>query len=183
MQPGFPAAVIADARDAAKALMRSGASDEDALIGDFAATALALAEQFTATALIARGFEAMLPVSGMWQALDAQPVTAITGVMGVPAEDAAFVLPVTDYAVDIAAEGTGWVRVLHPGAAGRVRVQFNAGLAPDWSGLPAPVAQGVAVLIAHLFEGQGTREPVPAAVTALWRPFRRMRMARAEYRA
>jgi hypothetical protein len=48
----------------------------------------------------------------------------------------------------------------------------------SWDALPPPVAQGVVLLIAHLFaDRDGTAAP-PAAVAALWRPWRRMRLLR-----
>ena len=58
--------------------------------------------------------------------------------------------------------------------AAAARVTFTAGIAADWNGLPAGLRQGVAMLAAHLFADRGATTPVPAAVTALWRPFRRM---------
>ena len=51
-------------------------------------------------------------------------------------------------------------------------------MADDENGVPEPIRQGVLRLVAHLFtvrDGDGG-EP-PAAVTALWRPYRRMRLA------
>src|SRR3546814_10878034 len=80
------------------------------------------------------------------------PVSAITGVTGVPAEGAAFALPIGAYGVDIDGNGDGWVRVTAPGAAGRVDVTFMAGLAPDWAGLPEGIRQGVVRLAAHRSE-------------------------------
>ena len=91
------------------------------------------------------------------------------------ADGAAFALAADAYAIDIDAGGQGWLRVLAPGAAGRARVTYQAGLAADWAGVPAPLAQGVVLLAAHLFSG-AAGEP-PAAVTALWRPWRRLRLA------
>lgn len=43
-----------------------------------------------------------------------------------------------------------------------------------WQAIPAPVAHGMVVLAAHLFENRGRDEEPPAAVAALWRPYRRM---------
>lgn len=174
--PGFPATVTAAARDAARAQIRSGYSGEDAVIDTLAASALALAEAFLGQVLIVREFRAVLPVDSCWAVLPAEPVTAISAVEGLPAEGAAFAMPVGDYALDIDARGQGWVRVQNGGAAGRVRVTFTAGLAADWDGLPAPIRQGVLLLIAHLFDDRTAAGAPPAAVTALWRPWRRVRI-------
>jgi hypothetical protein len=60
----------------------------------------------------------------------------------------------------------------------RVRVTGTAGIADGENDVPEPIRQGVLRLVAHLFtdrDGDGG-EP-PAAVTALWRPYRRLRLA------
>ena len=41
----------------------------------------------------------------------------------------------------------------------------------------APVAQGVAMLAAHLFDHRESDAVPPAAVAALWRPYRRLRLS------
>lgn len=44
----------------------------------------------------------------------------------------------------------------------------------DWAAVPPPVAHGMVVLAAHLFENRGRGDLPPAAVAALWRPYRRL---------
>jgi uncharacterized phiE125 gp8 family phage protein len=181
MSPGFPPAVIAAARDAAKAHLRMAGTSEDEGVAGAAASALALAEAFTARAWIERGWTGVLGGGAGWQRLETAPVRAILGVEALAADGSASALPVGGYAVDIDGDGEGWVRVSAP--AGRVRVTYRAGAAADWDTLPAPVAQGVVLLAAHLLGGRAGAEPPPAAVSALWRPWRRMRLAGAEARA
>jgi uncharacterized phiE125 gp8 family phage protein len=177
--PPLPAAVLEAARDAAKAQLRSMTDAEDGLIERLAATALSVAEAFTGRIWIAReDWRDTLPAVPMWQMLGAAPVTAITSVEGVPAEGAAFALAADAYAIDIDAEGCGWVRVRSAGAAGRIRVTYRAGLVEDWDVLPPTIALGTALLTAHLFEGRGDDTP-PAAVSALWGPWRRLRLREA----
>jgi uncharacterized phiE125 gp8 family phage protein len=72
------------------------------------------------------------------------------------------------------------VKVLRAGTAARVAVRFTAGLAADWSGLPDGLRQGVLRLAAAQYRERETDGPPPgppAAVAALWRPWRRMRLA------
>lgn len=177
--PPFPAAALEAARDAAKAQLRVAGDNEDALIERYAAMALALCEAFTGRATITREWQDVLPVSRAWQAIGICGVSAIAAVTGLSADGDTFAFAAEAYAVDLDAEGLGWVRVLAPGAAGRVRVTCVAGMAETWADLPAPLAQGVTLLIAHLFEARDGASP-PAAVSALWRPWRRLRLARAE---
>lgn len=65
-------------------------------------------------------------------------------------------------------------------SAGALRVQVSgmAGLASDENDVPEAIRQGVLRLVAHLFTARdGDDAEPPAAVTALWRPYRRMRLA------
>lgn len=176
----FPAPVIESARDAAKTHLRIATDGEDALIESLAASALALGEAFTGTAWIAREWTDTMPVSRAWQRIGIAPVTAITGVEGLPADGAAFALAGDAYAVDLDASGDGWVRTTAPGAAGRIRVTLSAGAAVGWGDLPPPLAQGTVLLIAHLFDHREKDTAPPAAVSALWRPWRRMRLSTGE---
>ena len=174
LAPPFPAAVIAAARDAAKLHLRVTGTAEDALLETHVATALALGEAFTGKALIVRAWEETLPAHGAWQRLPVAPVTAIHSVEGLSAAGNAFVLPAEAYGVDIDAAGEGWVRGSPAIAAGRIRIGYSAGLAPDWAALPAPLAQGVVLLATHFFEARASGGAPPAAVAALWRPWRRV---------
>jgi len=175
MAPGFPAQVIVDARAAAKDYARLSIGDEDGVIDALARAALTMAEAFLCTALIVRPHRAVLPVRPGWRLLPATPVTAIGTVAGLGADGAAITLPAVGYAVDIDSAGDGWVRVDDAAGASRIAIDFTAGLSADWAGLPAPITQGVVRLIGHLqAEREGAAGPAPAAVTALWRPFRRV---------
>lgn len=174
--PGELAVSIAEA----KAFLRIEADAEDALIAGLVRSATEMCERFTGLTLIAREMEDVLPVMGEWRRLEATPVRAIEVVAGLPADGASFALPVDAYAIDIDAGGDGWVRVARPGAAGRVRVTYAAGMAEDWNGVPEALRCGIVRLVAHLFTHRDGRDDAgpPAAVTALWRPWRRMRLGR-----
>lgn len=174
---GIPAGVIAEAVTAAKAWLRVVGDEEAAVLARVCGTAIHLAEAFLGGAVVARTFEDVLGAGGGWQRLRMAPVMAIAGVTGLPAEGAPFVLPVGAYAIDIDGDGIGWVRIGAPGTAGRVAVSYTAGIAGDWAGVPVPIAQGIAMLVAHLFDRRGDEAAPPAAVAALWRPYRRMRLA------
>ena len=163
-------AALAEAVAAVKAYARISGTGEDAVLADMVGSAAALCEAFVGQWLIARNGSQVLAASGGWQRLSATPVAAIMGVEPL-AGDA--------YEVDIDASGDGWVRVL-TGDVAQVRVLFRAGLAADWGGLPEALRQGVVRLAAHLYAARdsGSGEGPPAAVTALWRPFRRMHFGR-----
>ena len=171
-----PPDVVAAAAAAAGAYLRREGEEEAALLRQLAATAVGVAEAFVGRALVVRGHEDALSPAPGWQALAAMPVTAIAGATALPALGEPFVLGGGGYQVDIDAEGVGWVRIVDAGGAGRVAVAYGAGLASGWDALPPAVAQGVVMLVAHLFENRGEDRAPPAAVAALWRPWRRMRL-------
>lgn len=128
--------------------------------------------------MIARPFQSDVPASCAWQRLTVTPVRSIDEVDQVDSNGLATPLASDAFAVDIDGTGDGWVRMPRPGVVRRVRVSGTAGMADDENGVPEPIRQGVLRLVAHLFtdrDGDGG-EP-PAAVTALWRPYRRLRLA------
>ncbi|USI71469.1 head-tail connector protein [Sphingomonas morindae] len=163
----------AEALVQAKAYLRIEDAAEDGLLAGLVGSALALCERFTGVALLAREQEARLDgAEPGWQRLPATPVAAIAAPrLGGQA------LAAADYATDIDAAGDGWVR-LRSAQPGVVTVRFTAGLASGWPGLPAPLRQGVVRLAAHLHAHRDEAEAAapPAAVAALWRPWRRMRL-------
>ena len=177
VETGAPGAAVS-AIEEAKAYLRIEDENEDALIAGLIRAATGLCEAFIGQVLIARGFSETIAARADWQRLGRTPVRAISGVEGLPAEGAAFALPVDAYGVDVDANGDGWVRVLRPGVAGRAVVAFEAGIAVDWNGVPEPVRQGIVRLFAHLFTHRDVEDGSgpPAVVAALWRPWRRMRL-------
>lgn len=152
---------------------------EDASLTALLAAALEACEAFTGTMPIAQTVEEILPVRRDWQPLATRPVQAVTGMDGIPAEGPRFALVADAFEIDIDADGTGRIRVARPGAAGRVAVRSLAGLAPGWGSLPDGLRHGILRLAAHLYrERDGAAwDMLPAAITALWRPWRRMRLA------
>lgn len=174
---GSGAAIGPAAVAEAKAYLRIGHDEEDALVARLVASAAGLCETFTGRTLIARTVREVVRPTGAWQRLGATPVRAIGAVAVEEAGGGARPLAVDAYAVDVDSNGDGWVRIGR-GAGDRARVDYEAGMAGDWEALPEPLRQGVARLAAHFYMNRDADgDGVPAAVTALWRPWRRMRLA------
>jgi uncharacterized phiE125 gp8 family phage protein len=162
----------------AQAYVRIETGEEEPLVAGLIRTASALCEAFINQIVVARPFEQDLPASGAWERLSVTPVRSITEVASVDTLGATNPLASDAYSIDIDFAGDGWVRLSSGIPEGRVRVVGTAGIADNENGVPEPIRQGVLRLVAHLFtvrDGEGG-EP-PAAVTALWRPYRRMRLA------
>ena len=162
----------------AKAHLRLEGDDEDALIGRLIAAAISVCEGFTGTQLLTRTAQESIPIGNEWRRLSLTPIQAITAVTGLASDGTGYALAGDAYGADIDGNGDGWVRVTHPGTARRFTVTFTAGRAGAWSDLPEALRQGVIRLAAHLYTHRDAADDSgpPAAVTALWRPWRRMRL-------
>ncbi len=155
-----------------KAALRLDRDDEDALLAGHIRAASALCEAFVGSWLFERGGSETLRRDLVWQRLTTAPVTAISGVS---ADGGA--LAAGAFETDIDAGGQGWVRLVGLPAQS-ASVSFRAGIAPDWKGLPEGLRAGIVRLVTHLYTHRDAADagPPPAAVAALWRPWRRMRL-------
>lgn len=152
---------------------------EDAALGALLNAALESCEAFTGIMPIECECEEILPVSSGWMRLETRPVHAITGLEAILADGPRVAMAAHAYAVEIAADGAGLVRILDPGLAARVAIRFASGLASGWNALPDGLRHGVVRLAAHHYrqrEGGGGEAHPPAAVAALWRSWRRLRL-------
>lgn len=167
----------ASAAEEAKAYLRIVGDAEDALMERLMRSAAELCERFTGQVLVARSFTQVLKVDAAWTRLAATPVRAISGVEALPQGGSPHVLGAADYSIDIDGNGDGWVRLASADRK-RLRVTFEVGVAAEWSGVPEALRQGALRLAAHLYTHRDAAHDAgpPAAVTALWRPWRRMRL-------
>jgi uncharacterized phiE125 gp8 family phage protein len=162
----------------AQAYVRIETGEEEAVLAGLIRTASAVCEEFLNRIVIARDFEVDVPACGSWERLPLTPVRSIAVVETVDAGGIATALPSSSYAVDIDSSGDGWVRLCEAQDVSRLRVSGNAGIATSENEVPEPIRQGVLRLVAHLFTSRdGPGGDPPAAVTALWRPYRRLRLA------
>jgi len=169
-----PAVTLAEAQ----AFLRLETGQEEALLAGLIRSASALCEAFLNQVVMARDFTVDVVAGSAWTRLPVTPVREIGAVERIDAGGVAAALPPASFAIDVDVSGDGWVRLTDPSHAGRLRVSGRAGMADDANGIAEPIRHGVLRLVGHLFtarDGEGG-EP-PAAVTALWRPYRRMRLA------
>lgn len=162
-----PGAALEAAVPALRAELRLDGEAADGELARCLRAAAALCEAHTGTALIERELVEIVEAGGRWAVLAKTPVRSIGGV----AELGGAVLPSAAYRLGIGGDGTGAVR-----AAGTVRVTYRAGLAADWRQLPEPLALGLVRLAGHLWTVRDGGAAPPAAVAALWSPWRRMRL-------
>lgn len=161
-----------------KAYLRLEGAHEDALLAGLARTATALCEAFTGLALLERPVVEQLAADGQWRRLARAPVVAVDGVDLLAGDGSATPLDAAQWALEHGEGGEVRVRVSGQPAGARARVRYRAGMAPDWNAIPEPLRQGITRLVAHLHAHRDAADggAPPAAVAALWRPWRRMRL-------
>ncbi|RJY09689.1 head-tail connector protein [Aurantiacibacter aquimixticola] len=174
-----PPVLAADALDELKRWLAITTTRDDASLEALLRAALDTCEAFTRIMPLEAECEEVLPAMRGWQSLVATPVQAITAMEAITSDSARTPLDPGQYLLDIAADGCGRVHLLASPAVSRVSVRFTAGLAPDWAGLPEGIRHGVLRLAAHHYRqrNEGGGQAPPAAVVALWQPWRRMRVA------
>lgn len=163
----------------AQAFVRIETGEEEALLAGMVRSASGLCEAFLNQVVVAREFAVEVPARAAWTRLPVTPVLSIVTVEGVRIDGTAAALSASDFAVDVDSNGDGWVRRIGGPDVVRLRVSGRAGMAGDSNAVPEPIRHGVLRLVAHLFASRddSVGGEVPAAVTALWRPYRRMRLA------
>jgi uncharacterized phiE125 gp8 family phage protein len=162
-----------------KAFLRITVSDEDALLAGLVRAAAELCEAFTGRALLDRAVEEQIAAATVRTRLAIGPVRVIESVALIDEAGAATALDEDAYAAEIDAGGEGWVRLRSASAARRLLVIYRAGMAEDWNGVPEMLRHGILRLAAqyYLRRAEEGEMEVPAAVTALWRPWRRLRLS------
>jgi uncharacterized phiE125 gp8 family phage protein len=182
----------------AQAFARIETDDEEALLAGLIRTASGLCEAFIGQIVIAREFQTSVPATSDWQRLSVTPVRSIDLVETVANDGSRMAMAADGFALDIDSNGDGWVRLTRvplPELSaiaelmaedrimpeylrqGYVSVSGTAGIALTENDVPEPIRQGVLRLVASLFAVRdGDGGDIPAAVTALWRPYRRMRL-------
>lgn len=152
---------------------------DDAELGALLAAALEVCEGFTGQVPIVSGCEDVLAAHLWWQTLSARPVQAITGVSALALDGTRRALGVADSMIDLDADGSGRVRLWAPISETRIVVSYSAGMATQWEQVPEGIRQGVIRLAAFQHRERESDRPAPvppAAVAALWRPWRRVHL-------
>ena len=152
---------------------------EDASLDTLLRAALETCEAFTRAMPLIAECEEIMAVCADWQKLETRPVQSISSVEGISTAGTRTTLPETAYEIDFRHDGTGWLRMLDPGLTDRVAVRFSAGMGATWASLPEGLRHGIVRLAAHQYRAREVADKAtlpPAAVVALWRPWRSMRL-------
>lgn len=159
----------------ARGWLRLGATIDDAVIAGLVRAATNICEAFIGQWLIVRASEAEAPLTAGRILLGARPVIAVDGVTLLSEDGTEYPLGAEAYRVTISRDGSARVVVFDPGDAARVRIAYRAGMAEGANGVPEAIRQGIVRMTQHLHDARdGTGAGPPAAIAALWQPWRRL---------
>jgi uncharacterized phiE125 gp8 family phage protein len=159
----------------ARGWLRMGTTADDAVVAQLIRAATDLCEAFIGQWLIVRAGQEAAALRAGAARLSARPVTAVDGVTLILPDGAEIALGEAAYRVTIARDGTAHVAVHDAQGAGRARIAYRAGMAPNANAVPEAIRQGIVRMVQHLHEARGgAASAPPAAVVALWQPWRRL---------
>lgn len=156
----------------ARAWLRLGATDEDALVERLIEAATGICEAFTGQWLVVREGEEVVALRQGVARIVARPVAAVDAATLIEADGGEVVLDAADYRVEIAG-GSARVTVPDATADARIRIAYRAGLAAEAVEVPAAIRHGIVRMVQHLYQARDGEEAPPAAIAALWQPWRR----------
>ncbi len=174
-----PAILPSIALDDLKSWLGITTSSDDAVLIALLHASLDLCEAFTGQMALEASCEEIINPSFDWQRIATRPVLALTGIEHLAVDGSRYPVPSQDYAFELDSDGSASVRLLRLGNSGRLAIRFSAGMTANWTHLPDGLRQGVLRLAAYHYRQRdeaGTRSTPPAAIAALWQPWRRMRL-------
>lgn len=152
--------------------------DEDDLLIDLLCASLAICEGFTGQAPIEQTIEETVPAIRGWHCLTSRPVRSVLSLESVAVDGTRTQLAADAFGTQIEANGTARIELKSESDAAFVAVSIRSGLATEWDGVPGALKQGMIRLAAFNYRDRETDRDAapPASVSALWRPWRVLRL-------
>ena len=153
--------------------------NEDETLGRLLDASLTICEAFTGKAPLRQTVEEIVPLTGDWQELVSRPVQSVSGAALIAADGTSEAFAAPAEAIEWRIGASACVRLRRTFEGQALALQLVVGIAADWDSLPAPLRHGIIRLAAHHFRDRETKASAvpPASVTALWRPWRDVRLA------
>jgi len=167
-----------DPLDELKQWLGIARSNEDTNLLALLQASLDMCEGFLGQRPLASECEEVVSCRGDWIALSTMPVIAIVGAETIDHDGERSPIVEQDLEVAIDGDGSARIRLLGARNSQRAAIRFQTGISESWSALPGALRHGIIRLAAfHYRERDNAKTmPPPASVTALWRPWRRMRL-------
>ena len=159
----------------ARGWLRLGPTIDDAVVAGLVRAATNICEAFVGQWLIERAAAEVLPINGAPLVPRVRPVVAVDAVALIAADGSEAALAAEAWDAAIGRDGTARVTLHQTGGAVRARASYRAGLAAEANGIPEAIRQGIVRMTQHLHDARdGAPATPPAAIAALWQPWRRM---------
>lgn len=151
---------------------------EDETLSGLLETSITICEAFTGKSPLRQTVEEIVPLLAGWQELISRPVTELTGAALIAYDGSRQAIAVLTDVLEWRIAGSACVQLLQPLEGSGLALRLVVGIANDWASLPPPLRHGVIRLAAHHFRSRDDKAAAipPAAVTALWRPWREVRL-------
>lgn len=153
---------------------------EDAALIRLLEASLAICEAFTGKIPLLQTVEEVVALRSGWQEVSSRPVRTLVSAALIAADGTRETLAVPGDTLELQIADSACVQLLRPFDGRGVALQLVVGIADDWEQVPAPLRHGIISLAAHHYRDRDRNGRVsaapPAAVTALWRPWRSVRL-------
>lgn len=178
MQVTDPLSLSSDMLEGAKSYLRIEDSADDNILGHFICAAIARAEAHCGQIIIRRTVRETIAPGNAWQVLATAPIVGISSAIAISSQGVSVALAADAWEARVSSRGEGYVRILRPGDAARVDVTCIAGFVAQWTDLHEGLRLALLRLTAHFYANRDDAAGIglPAAVTALLNPWRRVRL-------
>lgn len=169
----------------ARAYLRLDGEDDDAVVAACVTAARQACESFTGRSLISQSWQLYLdrwPEGAV--VLPRPPLQTVTAINVYDSDGAATALDPGDFWVDGAGAPARLIAksstvLPQPGRRlGGIEITYDAGYGPGWNDVPQALRQGMLMAVADFYEHRSaeTASGLPAAIAALWQPYRVVRL-------
>lgn len=177
-----PADVSASALAELKNWLGISRPSEDELLIGLLQASLAMCEAFTGQAPLSQLVEERIPVRAGQTNLTSRPVISLETIEIVAQDGSRTDIDADAVAFELLSIGNACVRLNTDVEGQAVAITVRVGIADTWDDVPAAIKQGIIRLAAFYYRdrdrtgGAKSDAAPPASVTALWRPWRAMRL-------
>ncbi|NQX94958.1 MAG: hypothetical protein HRT64_08590 [Erythrobacter sp.] len=174
-----PADLNGAALEELKAWLGISRPNEDALLMDLLGASVSLCEAFTGQLPLEQTVEETAPSLSGNSTLSSRPVRSLVSAELIAEDGSRSPLPASDYDFRIDDKNVATFTLKDNQEGRGIAVSVRAGVAADWEALPHALKQGAVRLAAYHYRDRESlgASPPPASVTALWRPWRTLRLA------
>lgn len=156
---------------------------DDAMLANLLTTSLAMCEAYTGQTPLQQTVEERLPTRAGRYHLRSKPFDQALTVEIIDQNGSRTPLPQDSYEVEMEAPGNACFTLNSDAEGQAIAVTARVGIATAWQTIPSALRQGLIRLAAYHYQDRvrpsGAKwdlSPPPASVTALWRPWREVRL-------